>query len=138
MADMSVSSRVLVLCSLLILCRAITPTQRFLKLRTRDLEAQQSEQPTIIEIPPVETKSVEEPSPRCAVEEQDKVQCGQAGITATDCISIQCCFNGTLCYYGKAGKYIHFSSVLCLKTMERVLCLLLPATVRLECIKMCK
>ncbi|XP_062858593.1 zona pellucida sperm-binding protein 4-like [Trichomycterus rosablanca] len=102
MADMSMINRLLVLYALLILCHAITPTQRFLGLRPRASEPQQTEQQIPSEIPPHEPAAIEELSQRCAVEEQEKVQCGQAGITATDCASIQCCFNGTQCYYGKA------------------------------------
>lgn len=38
----------------------------------------------------------------CEVAPQYKIQCGLPGITAADCQNINCCFDGQMCYYGKA------------------------------------
>ncbi|KAF7662901.1 hypothetical protein LDENG_00223280 [Lucifuga dentata] len=38
----------------------------------------------------------------CEVAEDYKLQCGLPGISASECEAINCCFDGRLCYYGKA------------------------------------
>ncbi|XP_030649786.1 zona pellucida sperm-binding protein 4-like [Chanos chanos] len=43
-----------------------------------------------------------EPFQRCDVDDFDKVHCGEPDITAAECESINCCFDGRQCYYGKA------------------------------------
>ncbi|KAI4885417.1 hypothetical protein NFI96_018050, partial [Prochilodus magdalenae] len=43
-----------------------------------------------------------EASQRCAVDASDKVQCGHPDISADECATINCCFDGDECYYGKA------------------------------------
>uniref|UniRef100_A0A673YXY4 Zona pellucida sperm-binding protein 4 n=1 Tax=Salmo trutta TaxID=8032 RepID=A0A673YXY4_SALTR len=42
------------------------------------------------------------PDQRCQVQVQDTVQCGTPDITPSQCQTINCCFNGQQCYYGKA------------------------------------
>uniref|UniRef100_A0A673AI16 Zona pellucida sperm-binding protein 4 n=1 Tax=Sphaeramia orbicularis TaxID=375764 RepID=A0A673AI16_9TELE len=37
----------------------------------------------------------------CVVEQQNKIQCGAPGTSATVCNALNCCFDGTMCYYGK-------------------------------------
>ncbi|TRY55866.1 hypothetical protein DNTS_029116 [Danionella cerebrum] len=39
---------------------------------------------------------------KCSVEEQDKVHCGEPGISLQNCEAINCCFDGRQCYYGNA------------------------------------
>ncbi|XP_029308624.1 zona pellucida sperm-binding protein 4-like [Cottoperca gobio] len=39
---------------------------------------------------------------KCQVEHADKIQCGTQDIAAEHCDSINCCFDGRQCYYGKA------------------------------------
>lgn len=43
------------------------------------------------------------PFDKCQVEEGEKIRCGTLDITAEQCGSINCCFDGRKCYYGKAG-----------------------------------
>ncbi|XP_068460061.1 zona pellucida sperm-binding protein 4-like [Clinocottus analis] len=38
----------------------------------------------------------------CEVSDRLKIQCGAPAITASDCEAINCCFDGRMCYYGKA------------------------------------
>ncbi|CAB1323075.1 unnamed protein product [Coregonus sp. 'balchen'] len=38
----------------------------------------------------------------CEVEDKNKVSCGLSGITAVQCQAISCCFDGRMCFYGKA------------------------------------
>ncbi|XP_032421034.1 zona pellucida sperm-binding protein 4-like [Xiphophorus hellerii] len=42
------------------------------------------------------------PFHKCVLEEAEKIQCGNPGITVDQCQDINCCFDGHLCYYGKA------------------------------------
>ncbi|XP_070829987.1 zona pellucida sperm-binding protein 4-like [Chaetodon trifascialis] len=42
------------------------------------------------------------PFDKCQVMEGEKIQCGTHDITAEQCENINCCFDGRLCYYGKA------------------------------------
>ncbi|XP_056149127.1 zona pellucida sperm-binding protein 4-like [Lampris incognitus] len=42
------------------------------------------------------------PTDKCQVEEADRLQCGYPGITAEQCKTIDCCFAGNQCFYGKA------------------------------------
>ncbi|XP_035380288.1 zona pellucida sperm-binding protein 4-like [Electrophorus electricus] len=58
--------------------------------------------PLTLQYPPSKSIPGFPPSQRCAVDAYDKVQCGQHNISAADCESINCCFDGHLCYYGKA------------------------------------
>lgn len=54
---------------------------------------------------PPQKQSVAEPmSTECAVENVDRVSCGNPNIIEAECEAINCCFEGGLCYYGKAGK----------------------------------
>uniref|UniRef100_A0A8C6TIJ1 Zona pellucida sperm-binding protein 4 n=1 Tax=Neogobius melanostomus TaxID=47308 RepID=A0A8C6TIJ1_9GOBI len=39
---------------------------------------------------------------KCQVEVSIRVRCGQTDVTAEQCESIDCCFDGRQCYYGKA------------------------------------
>lgn len=41
---------------------------------------------------------------KCQVEEGQKIRCGTQAVTAEECDKINCCFDGSQCYYGKAGK----------------------------------
>lgn len=50
--------------------------------------------PTLMPPPP--------PTLRCDVLPQYKIQCGLPGITASDCQTLNCCFDGQMCYYGRA------------------------------------
>lgn len=43
------------------------------------------------------------PFDKCQVEAEEKIRCGTRDITAEQCENIKCCFDGQLCYYGKAG-----------------------------------
>jgi len=45
----------------------------------------------------------------CFVSEDDRITCGAPGITGPDCEDINCCFDGSRCYYGKLGKSSHKS-----------------------------
>lgn len=47
------------------------------------------------------------PFDKCVLEEAEKIQCGTQDITADQCQDINCCFDGRLCYYGKAGMCVH-------------------------------
>uniref|UniRef100_A0A3Q3LWI1 Zona pellucida sperm-binding protein 4 n=1 Tax=Mastacembelus armatus TaxID=205130 RepID=A0A3Q3LWI1_9TELE len=38
---------------------------------------------------------------KCQLEEHEKIQCGASDITAEQCQTIKCCFNGQQCYYGR-------------------------------------
>ncbi|KAG7217425.1 hypothetical protein INR49_021592 [Caranx melampygus] len=52
--------------------------------------------------PPQEPK---QPTPvfhTCELEENYKIQCGAPGISGSVCESINCCFDGRMCYYGKS------------------------------------
>ena len=40
---------------------------------------------------------------RCQVEEGQKIRCGTRDVTAEQCEAINCCFDGSQCYYGRAG-----------------------------------
>ncbi|KAM4729032.1 zona pellucida sperm-binding protein 4-like [Anableps anableps] len=42
------------------------------------------------------------PFDKCVLEESEKIQCGTPGINVDQCQDINCCFDGHLCYYGKA------------------------------------
>lgn len=44
------------------------------------------------------------PIDKCQMEEKEKIQCGAPDISAEQCDSINCCFSGQQCYYGKAGE----------------------------------
>ncbi|TWW73938.1 zona pellucida sperm-binding protein 4-like [Takifugu flavidus] len=39
---------------------------------------------------------------KCQVEEGQKIRCGTQDVTAEECDHINCCFDGSQCYYGKA------------------------------------
>lgn len=41
---------------------------------------------------------------KCQVEEGQKIRCGTRDVTAEQCEKINCCFDGSQCYYGKAGE----------------------------------
>ncbi|KAI7806723.1 ZP2 [Triplophysa rosa] len=41
-----------------------------------------------------------EPLDKCAVADYEQIQCGQPGISGSECEAINCCFNGQQCYYG--------------------------------------
>lgn len=40
---------------------------------------------------------------KCLVEEGQKIRCGTPDVTAEQCGEINCCFDGSQCFYGKAG-----------------------------------
>uniref|UniRef100_A0A8C2ZMC2 Zona pellucida sperm-binding protein 4 n=1 Tax=Cyclopterus lumpus TaxID=8103 RepID=A0A8C2ZMC2_CYCLU len=42
------------------------------------------------------------PFDKCQVAQANRIQCGSADATADHCENINCCFDGDLCYYGKA------------------------------------
>lgn len=42
---------------------------------------------------------------KCQVEEGQKIRCGTRDVTAEQCGAINCCFDGSQCYYGKAGRW---------------------------------
>lgn len=42
---------------------------------------------------------------KCQVEEGQKIRCGTRDVTAEHCEAINCCFDGSQCYYGKAGRF---------------------------------
>lgn len=57
-------------------------------------------------LPPQQQSKVPPPAApfdKCQVEAGEKIQCGTRDITAEQCENINCCFDGRLCYYGKAG-----------------------------------
>uniref|UniRef100_A0A8C2FT95 Zona pellucida sperm-binding protein 4 n=1 Tax=Cyprinus carpio TaxID=7962 RepID=A0A8C2FT95_CYPCA len=43
-----------------------------------------------------------DPFQKCNVDDSEKVQCGEPGISSAYCDAINCCFDGQQCYYGKA------------------------------------
>lgn len=45
-----------------------------------------------------------EPFHTCEVAENYKIPCGTNEISASECDTINCCFDGRMCYYGKSGK----------------------------------
>lgn len=47
----------------------------------------------------------------CEVAENYKIQCGVDAISSSDCEDINCCFDGRMCYYGKAGKCFSLFSI---------------------------
>lgn len=51
------------------------------------------------------------PFHKCVLEEAEKIQCGTPGITVDQCQDINCCFDGHLCYYGKAGMHMSTTSL---------------------------
>lgn len=57
-----------------------------------------------------------DPFQKCNVEDNEKVQCGEPGISSANCDAVNCCFDGQQCYYGKAGiftcKILHLIIVL--------------------------
>nr|ALT10050.1 zona pellucida protein ZPB [Eleginops maclovinus] len=57
----------------------------------------QQQQQQQLNVPPPEA-----PFDKCQVEHANKIQCGTDDITAEQCESINCCFDGRQCYYGKA------------------------------------
>lgn len=46
-------------------------------------------------------------SQRCAVEQQERVECGEPDITPDECEDISCCYDAQGCYYAKAGEFLH-------------------------------
>uniref|UniRef100_A0A4W5KFF9 Zona pellucida sperm-binding protein 4 n=1 Tax=Hucho hucho TaxID=62062 RepID=A0A4W5KFF9_9TELE len=56
--------------------------------------------------PPQRPRPAQSPPPaqpqHCDVEGNHKVQCGLPDITAAHCEAINCCFDGRMCFYGKA------------------------------------
>ncbi|XP_016429456.1 zona pellucida glycoprotein 2, like 1 isoform X2 [Sinocyclocheilus rhinocerous] len=42
------------------------------------------------------------PFQKCNVDDYEKVQCGEPGISHANCDAINCCFDGQECYYGEA------------------------------------
>lgn len=40
---------------------------------------------------------------KCLVEEGQKIRCGTPDVTAEQCGEINCCFDGSQCFYGKTG-----------------------------------
>ncbi|KAM4605264.1 zona pellucida sperm-binding protein 4-like [Polymixia lowei] len=58
----------------------------------------------LVSLPPQRQKTpVPQPPPeKCAVAEAEQIQCGTPDITAEECETINCCFDGQQCYYGKA------------------------------------
>uniref|UniRef100_A0A673C228 Zona pellucida sperm-binding protein 4 n=1 Tax=Sphaeramia orbicularis TaxID=375764 RepID=A0A673C228_9TELE len=56
-------------------------------------------------IVPQQQSKVPSPTPpfdKCQVEEHEKIRCGTSDITPEQCESVNCCFDGRQCYYGKA------------------------------------
>ncbi|ROL41976.1 Zona pellucida sperm-binding protein 4 [Anabarilius grahami] len=43
-----------------------------------------------------------DPLQKCNVDDYERVQCGEPGISPANCNAINCCFDGQQCYYGKA------------------------------------
>lgn len=59
-----------------------------------------------------ELPSQAEPLQKCDVQDADKVQCGESGISPEDCNVLNCCFDGQQCYYGNTGNdtfYLRFN-----------------------------
>ncbi|XP_051952478.1 zona pellucida sperm-binding protein 4-like [Xyrauchen texanus] len=63
---------------------------------------QQTPQQQTQKYPPKQPAPQAEPLDKCTVADYEKIQCGQPGISAVECETINCCFNGQQCYYGKA------------------------------------
>lgn len=61
--------------------------------------AKQSQDTQIKNLPDTEDRSS-----TCVVEQQYKIQCGAPGTSAAVCKTLNCCYDGTICYYGKYGK----------------------------------
>lgn len=56
---------------------------------------------------PLQQPSVSPPTDlldKCQVEEGQKIRCGPQDVAAEDCDRINCCFDGSQCYYGRAGE----------------------------------
>ncbi|KAM9322261.1 zona pellucida sperm-binding protein 4-like [Pholidichthys leucotaenia] len=52
--------------------------------------------------PEQQSKVPPPPSDKCAVVAHEKIECGTPDLTAEQCESIDCCFDGQQCYYGNA------------------------------------
>ncbi|XP_047452132.1 zona pellucida sperm-binding protein 4-like [Mugil cephalus] len=70
-------------------------------------DAQYSEQPQSPHIPPKMPVAQQPLQPTetfhtCEVADHYKIQCGAPNVSASDCESINCCFDGRKCYYGKS------------------------------------
>lgn len=71
--------------------------------QTPNFQHQQSS--TSKKVPPRDPEPPKERFHICEVEAQYRIQCGAAGISASECEAINCCFDGRMCYYGKHGEY---------------------------------
>uniref|UniRef100_A0A665URY5 Zona pellucida sperm-binding protein 4 n=1 Tax=Echeneis naucrates TaxID=173247 RepID=A0A665URY5_ECHNA len=69
--------------------------------RGGEQNTQQAKIPQQSNVPP-HTKLPNPSFHTCEVEEASKISCGLPGITASECDHINCCFDGRMCYYGKA------------------------------------
>uniref|UniRef100_A0A667XFE6 Zona pellucida sperm-binding protein 4 n=1 Tax=Myripristis murdjan TaxID=586833 RepID=A0A667XFE6_9TELE len=69
-------------------------------------QPQQPQQPQLPQQPQPPPKKPQTPPSEsfhtCEVDNHYKIQCGPAGISASECDAINCCFDGQMCYYGKA------------------------------------
>ena len=92
------------LCLLLSVCHVVFPQQVFPGLRPRTLPSQEHAQQLPDTVQSKQPVFQAEASLRCAVDVPDKVPCGQPDISAAECATINCCFDGQQCYYGKAGE----------------------------------
>ncbi|XP_039998727.1 zona pellucida sperm-binding protein 4-like [Xiphias gladius] len=69
---------------------------------TLPLQKHQPPLPSRLPQQPLKVPPPSAPSDKCQVGESEKIQCGTSDIAAEQCESINCCFDGQQCYYGKA------------------------------------
>lgn len=63
------------------------------------VEKPQSQRPVeqTPDLPPID------PFEKCQVEEGQKISCGPQDVTVEECLKINCCSDGSQCFYGKGG-----------------------------------
>ncbi|KAM3865635.1 zona pellucida sperm-binding protein 4-like [Diretmus argenteus] len=76
------------------------PPERPLLLQRQTPQLQR--QVPLPQTPQRQTLVSQAPFDKCQVEEDEKIHCGASDITAEHCETINCCFDGYRCYYGKA------------------------------------
>lgn len=66
------------------------------------LQKSQPSPPSQLPQQPSKVHALAAPFDKCQVEVGERIQCGTEDVTAEQCGNINCCFDGQMCYYGKA------------------------------------
>lgn len=48
----------------------------------------------------------------CEVARENRISCGEAGLTQNQCENLECCYDSGACYFGKVGEYNNRASSL--------------------------